>query len=117
MSELNYEVKDGYLIPLIALSETDQRPIGKYGRLRKEYLREHRPILYNKMAVNGTLQAHLLEIEQTAQDRLSQMMKEMSKQEGLTEQLKAENQMEWVGRMNNLKARIEEILLDELIYN
>ena len=117
MSELNYEMRDGYLMPIIALSETDQRPIGKYGMLRKDYLRKRRPILYNKMVVNGTLQQHLLEIEQTAQERLELMMKEMSKQEGLTEQMKAENQMEWVGRMNNLKARIEEILMAELIYN
>ena len=117
MSELNYEMRDGYLMPIIALSETDQRPIGKYGMLRKDYLKKRRPILYNKMVVNGTLQQHLLEIEQTAQERLELMMTEMSKQEGLTEQMKAENQMEWVGRMNNLKARIEEILMAELIYN
>jgi len=74
-------------------------------------------VIYNTLMATGKLQAHLLEIEQTAQDRLDRMMAEMKKTAGVTEKLKAENQMEWVGRMNALKAQAEEILLDELIYN
>ena len=94
-----------------------EEPLTKYGRMRLDYLKNHRPVIYNTLAATGKLQAHLLEIEQTAQDRLDRMMTEMKQTAGVTEKLKAENQMEWVGRMNALKAQAEEILLDELIYN
>ena len=117
MSELTYTEKDGILYPNVIVPEEEKKPIGKYGRMRLEYLKNHRPVIYNTLMATGKLQAHLLEIEQTAQDRLDRMMAEMKKTAGVTEKLKAENQMEWVGRMNALKAQAEEILLDELIYN
>ena len=117
MSELTYTEKNGILYPNVIVPEEEKKPIGKYGRMRLEYLKNHRPVIYNTLMATGKLQAHLLEIEQTAQDRLDRMMAEMKKTAGVTEKLKAENQMEWVGRMNALKAQAEEILLDELIYN
>ena len=117
MSELTYTEKNGILYPNVIVPEEEKKPIGKYGRMRLDYLKNHRPVIYNTLMATGKLQAHLLEIEQTAQDRLERMMTEMKKTAGVTEKLKAENQMEWVGRMNALKAQAEEILLAELIYN
>ena len=117
MSNLTYTQKGDYWIPNVTLCEQDHLPIGKYGRMRKAYLRQHRPILFNALAISGKLQAHLFETERTAQQRLEQMMNQMKKKAGVTEQLKAENLMEWVGRMNTLKHQAEEIILNELIYN
>ena len=117
MSNLTYTQKGDYWIPNVTLCEQDHLPIGKYGRMRKEYLRQHRPVLFNALAISGKLQAHLFETERTAQQRLEQMMNQMKQRGGVTEQLKAENPMEWVGRMNTLKHQAEEIILNELIYN
>ena len=103
-------------VPNITLGEDDKLPIGKYGRMRKEYLREHRPLIYNMLAVQGKLQRHLWEIDQAANEQLERMMAEMKKQAGITEQLKAEDQMAWVGQMNALKQQAEEIIYAELIY-
>ena len=117
MSSLTYRQEGDVLLPNVTLGEMETRPIGKYGRMRKKYLMEHRPVLYNTLIATGKLQKHLLEIEETAQERLTRMMPEMQKKAGLTEKLKAENQMLWVGQMNALKAQAEEILMAELIYN
>ena len=116
MSELTYIQNGDYLIPNLTLDSV-QQPLGKYGRMRKKYLQEHCPILWNSLILSGKLQDHLLEIDQTAQTRLTQMMEERKKTAGLTEQMKAEHPMEWVGQMNNLKAQAEEIILTELIYS
>ena len=101
--EITYTQIGDYLYPNIPLGEDDKLPIGKYGRMRKEYLREHRPVIYNVLAVQGKLQKHLWEIDQAANERLERMMAEMKKRAGITEQLKAEDQMAWVGQMNALK--------------
>ena len=114
--EITYTQIGDYLYPNITLVEDDKLPIGKYGRMRKEYLREHRPVIYNVLAVQGKLQRHLWEIDQAANERLEQMIPEMKKQAGITEQLKAEDQMAWVGQMNALKQQAEEIIFAELIY-
>ena len=116
-NSLTYRQAGDVLLPSVTLGEMETRPLGKYGRMRKKYLRENRPVLYNSLVFSGKLQSHLLEIEETAQERLTQMMDEMKRKAGLTEQLKAENQMLWVGQMNALKAQAEEILLNELIYS
>ena len=116
-NSLTYRQEGEYLLPNVTLGEMETRPIGKYGRMRKRYLEQNRPVLYNSLVFSGKLQAHLLEIEETAQSRLELMMNEMKQKAGLTEKLKAENQMLWVGQMNALKAQVEEILLNELIYN
>lgn len=116
-NSLTYRQEGEYLLPNVTLGEMETRPIGKYGRMRKRYLEQNRPVLYNSLVFSGKLQAHLLEIEETAQSRLEQMMNEMKAKAGLTEQMKSENQMLWVGQMNALKAQAEEILRAELIYN
>ena len=117
MREIQYQQNGDYLIPAISLGSQPQQPLGKYGRMRKKYLQENRPVLYNFLVFSGKLQTHLLEIEETANSRLEQMMAEMKEKAGLTEKLKAENQMMWVGQMNALKAQAEEILMAELIYS
>ena len=114
--EITYTQIGDYLYPNIMLGENDKLPIGKYGRMRKEYLREHRPVIYNVLTVQGKLQRHLWEIDRAANERLEQMITEMKKRAVITEQLKAEGQMAWVGQMNALKQRAEEIIYAELIY-
>ena len=112
-----YAEKDGYLYPNIAIPEEDMQPIGKYGRMRKRYLKEHRPVIYSQLIASGKLFSHLREIDSTCNARMEQMVKQMAKAENVTESLKAENQMEWVARMNGIQNRAEEIILEELIYN
>ena len=116
MIELTYSQNGDYLIPDLTITEPIRR-IGKYGRMRKTYLKEHRRILYNSMLLSEKLYPHLLEIEQTAAERLDRMMPELMKSAGVTESLKASDPMRWVGLMTNLKAQAEETLLTELIYS
>lgn len=116
MREIQFQQNGDYLIPTITLGNQPQQPLGKYGRMRKKYLQEHRPILFNRLVLNGKLQSHLLKIEETANRRLEQMMKEMAEKNGATEKLKAEDQMAWVGLMNSLQNQAEEMILAELIY-
>ena len=115
--ETTYTKNGEYLIPDLSLTETEQKPLGKYGRLRKTYLKEHRPILWNKMILSETLYPHLREIDETANRRLEQMMPELMKSAGVTESLKASDPMKWVQTMNSLKAQAEEVILNELIYS
>jgi len=117
MNELTYRQTDDYLIPNLTVSETEQKPLGKYGRMRKRYLKEHRPILWNQLLLDGTLYLHLQEIDETANRRMAQMLPELAKRSGVTEALKAQNPLAWVGMMNNLKAQAEEVVLHELIFN
>lgn len=117
MIELSYTRNGDYLFPNLTTVPRETKPLGKYGRMRKAYLKEHRPILFNRLVVNGTLNAHLTEIDGTAQRRLEQMMTELAAASGATESLKAADPMKWVGLMNNCKAQAEEMILTELIYN
>ena len=118
MTELTYTKNGDYRIPNLKLSEEpESTPLGKYGMLRKTYLQEHRPILWNQMILSETLFPHLREIDETARQRLEQMMPELMKSAGVTEALKASDPMRWVGLMNSLKAQVEEIILNELVYN
>ena len=112
---MNYIQYGDYLIPDLNLSEQPSKPLGKYGRMRKAYLKEHRPILYNQLLMSEKLYPHLIEIDETAQSRLEQMMPQLAKDAGATEELKASDPMQWVGLMNTCKAQAEEILLAELI--
>ena len=116
-NNLTYMQAGDYLIPNLALSETVAKPLGKYGRMRKAYLQEHRQVLWNSMILSETLYSHLREIDETANRRLEQLMPELMKQNGVTEELKAKDPMMWVGLMNNLKAQAEETILTELIYS
>ena len=114
---LTFTKNGDYLIPDLSLTEQESRPLGKYGRLRKKYLEEHRPILWNQMILTETLFPHLREIEETANRRLEQMMPDLLTAAGVTEDLKARDPMTWVGLMNSCKAQAEEVILRELIYN
>ncbi len=118
MTELTYTKNGDYRIPDLKLSEEpESKPLGKYGMLRKTYLQEHRPILWNQMILSEKLYPHLREIDETANRRLEQMMPELMQSVGVTEELKASGPMKWVGLMNSLKAQAEEIILNELVYN
>ena len=97
---MTYIQNGDYLIPDLKLSQQPEKTLGKYGRMRKTYLKEHRPILYNQMLMSEKLYQHLLEIDETAQSRLEQMMPQLAKEAGATEQLKASDPMKWVGLMN-----------------
>ena len=115
MSKLTYIRCGDYDIPNLKLSEQPETSIGKYGRMRKSYLKEHRPILYNQLLMSEKLYPHLLEIDWTAQERVDTMLPHMMEAAGVTEELKACDPMRWVGLMNTLTAQIEEILIRELI--
>ncbi|MFR1717781.1 TnpV protein [Blautia wexlerae] len=114
---MNYIQNGDYLIPDLKLSEQPEKPLGKYGRMRKAYLKEHRPILYNQLLMSEKLYPHLLEIDETANSRLEQLMPQLTAAAGVTEQLKASDPMRWVGLMNTCKAQAEEILMAELIHS
>ena len=116
-TNLTYTRCDDYYIPDLTISESQLKPLGKYGRMRRNHLREHRQVLWNSMILSGTLYPHLKEIDETANRRMEQLMTELKEQNGLTEELKAKAPMMWVGLMNNLKSQAEETILAELIYN
>ena len=117
MSELTYTKNGDYQIPDLSLTEQPQMSLGKYGRMRKNYLKEQRPVLWNRMLLSETLYPHLREIDETANRRLEQLMPELMKQNGVTEELKASDPMKWTGLMNNLKAQAEETILTELVFS
>ena len=117
MNELTYTRSGDYWIPNLSLSQQEMQPLGKYGRMRKKYLQEHRPVLWNSLILSEKLYPHLREIDQTANSRLEQMMPELMKSAGVTEELKASAPMKWAGLMNTLKAEAEEIILTELVYS
>ena len=112
---MSYIQNGDYQIPDLKLSQQPEKPLGKYGRMRKAYLKEHRPILYNQLLMSEKLYPHLREIDETANSRLEQMMPRLAESAGATEALKARDPMAWVGLMNTCKAQAEEILLAELI--
>ena len=116
MNELTYTRSGDYWIPNLTLSQQETQPLGKYGRLRKTYLQENRPVLWNSLILSEKLYPHLREIDETANRRLEQMMPALMQSAGVTEALKASDPMKWVGLMNSLKAQAEEVILTELIY-
>ena len=116
-NSLTYTMNGDYQIPDLKLTEQPKKPLGKYGRMRKAYLKEHRPLIYNQLLLTEKLYPHLIEIDETAQSRLEQMMPQLAKDAGATEQLKASDSMRWVGLMNTCKAQAEEILMAELIHS
>ena len=111
-----YRQVGDYFIPNITLPDDGEYQIGKYGRMRRSYLKEYRKILYNNYVLEGTLFKHLSEIDQACNERMENIVSAMAKQEGVTEALKAANQIEWVCRMNSIRNRAEEIILTELVY-
>ena len=111
-----YELIGDYYIPVLTLSSEEQRPIGKWGRMHREYLREHCSILLNDLILSGQLWTYLAALNEQAQERLALIIEQMKAFEGVTEELKAANQMAWVGAMNSIRSRAEEIILREMIY-
>ena len=105
-----------YLIPEISLPNAKTTPIGKYGRMRHRYLKEHRRVLYNAMILDGTLWSHLAEVDKTCKERMDVLILGLKETQGITEELKARDPMAWVGAMNNIRNAAEEILFVEVIY-
>ena len=113
--KIHYIRVGDYYIPELTLPE-ETRPIGKWGRMHRDYLREHKPIQYNCLFLSGKLWSYLADLNEQAQDRLERVIDQMKAAEGITEALKASDLMAWVQRMNNIRARAEEIVREELIY-
>ena len=111
-----YRQVGDYLISNLSLPNESEYQIGKYGRMRRSYLKEHRPVLYANLLTSGTLHRHLAEIDQACNERMEAIVSAMAKQEGVTEALKATDQMAWVRSMNSIHNRAEEIVLAELVY-
>ena len=111
---VTYSTVGDYQLPNLTLNQP-RKPLGKYGRLRRTYLKEHRPVLYHTMLLSGSLYPHLIELEQTAESRMRQTMAQFLKQTPAPD--KENRQMEWVQHMNSLKAQAEELVLTELIYS
>lgn len=116
MQELNYIRCGDYYIPDIRLSE-ETRPIGRFGRMHREYLREHNPIRFDDLCLTGELLTYLADLNEQAQSRLELIISQMKVTEGVTENLKVTDQMAWVRAMNSICNRAEEIVISELIYN
>ena len=112
---LEYIRSGDYFIPNLTLPE-ETRPIGRWGRMHREYLKEHKPIQYNCLLLSGKLWTYLADLNEQAQDRLDRIIEQMKTAEGITEDLKANDPMAWVGAMNNIRNRAEEIILQKLIY-
>ena len=116
--KLTYHRCGDYLLPDLTIPD-ESVTLGKYGRMRKTYLKEHKehkPILYNALLLSGKLTEHLVGVEAECRERLETLLPQMMRQEGVDEALKARNQMEWARRMNSIQNRAEEILLNELVY-
>ena len=115
-NSLWYELIGDYYIPVLVLTAEEQRPIGKWGRMHRDYIKEHRPILFNDLVLSGQLWTYLADMNEQAQNRLEAIIDQMKASEGVTEELKAADQMAWIGAMNSIRNRAEEIILREMIY-
>ena len=114
MKQITYVRSGDYYIPDLKLPE-ENRPIGRWGRMHREFLREHKPILFNQLCLSGELWSRLTDVNEQAEQKMAVLIHQMKEAEGVTEELKAADQMEWVQRMNNIRARTEEIIRQELI--
>ena len=115
--ELAYRMEGDYRLPNLAVPEEPPVAHGKYALLRKQYLKDHRKILFVNLLTTGKLNEHLTEIEQTAMSRLEHLTAQMAAEQGVTEQMKSANQLQWVGMMNNIRQSAEETILTDLIYS
>ena len=116
MTQITYTKQGDYLLPNLLPPQEPQIPLGKYGLMRRRFLQQSRKVTYTNLLTTGQLHSHLMEIEETAKQRISLMVAQMAQTEGVTEKLKATDQMKWVGLMNNFRAAAEEQILQELIY-
>ena len=110
-------VNDHYLPNLTVVAPTEQHPTGRWGRLHKRYLKEHHPIRYNQLLLSGELGSYLAKLDKQAEEQLALTIRQMQEAEGVTEALKAADQLEWVRRMNSIRNRAEEIILREIVFN
>ena len=114
---ISYTLHGDYYLPDLALpKQENNRPIGKWGNLRKRYLQQHKRVFYNTLVSNLTLHTHLADTDEQARDMFETLTEQMMKREGVTEELKEQNQIEWICRMNNIKERANDIVCIELIY-
>ena len=114
---LDYAMENGYYLPnLTVAAPTEQHPTGRWGRLHKMYLKKHHPIRYNQLLLSGELGSYLAKLDKIAEEQLALTIRQMQEAEGVTEALKAANQLEWVRRMNSVRNRAEEIIKTELIF-
>ena len=116
-SGLWYELQGDYYIPCLVLDEAGTSPIGMWGRKHQQYLKEHRPVLYSDLVLSGKLHSYLADIDTQARNKLHLLITQLAEKEGINEQLKAQDQMAWVGAMNSIRNRAEEIVRHELIYD
>ena len=113
---ISYTLQGDYYLPDLALSDEEEQSIGLWGQRHLRYIKQHRKVLYLNLLTSGKLNGHLADIDKQAEDMLSRLVKQMAERECVTEQLKADNQMEWVARMNNIRSRATEIVNKDLIY-
>lgn len=113
-----YVRQGDYFIPCLTLpAEKENQPIGVWGQRNKRYLREHKKATYTTLFASGKLNSYLADIDEQAEEMFFRLVKQMAEREGVTEQLKVENSLEWMGRMNNIRARAMELVNEEIIYN
>lgn len=115
--EVTYRMQEGFRLPNLLLPQEAEVHLGKYAELRRQYIKKHRRVLYTNLKTGGQLAAHLAEIEETAQRMVTQVVTQMAKAEGVTEELKAADPQHWTGLMNSLKHSAEEMVLSDLIYS
>ena len=115
--ELTYEKNGDYLIPNLIPDNEPEEPLTKYGLMHRNYLKEHRRGIYSGLLMEGSLKAHCLERQRQAEERMDLLTEQMAEKEGVTEELKAADQMKWVAKMNNIRHSAEETVLTELIYS
>ena len=115
INNIEYVLVGDYYIPDLKLPH-EERPIGKYGRMHREYLKEYNPMMFNDLVLDGQLWTYLADLNEQAQERLSLIVEQMKASEGVTEELKAADQMAWVGVMSSIHNRAEEIVLEEIVY-
>ena len=111
-----YTLQSDYYLPNLSLSAEENKPIGIWGQRHLRYLKQHRKVLYTNLLTSGKLNSHLADIDEQAEDLFFRLVKQIAEREGVTEQLKAENQIEWVGRMNNIRNRVTEIVNQTIIF-
>lgn len=111
-----YTMQGGYCLPDLTLPPEEERPIGVWAQRRRQYLKQHHKILYYNLLTSGKLHSHLADVEEKAHSLFLRLVKEYAEKEGVTEQLKAENPMEWVRRMNNIRERVNEVVNAEMIF-
>ena len=113
---LDYTLVNDHYLPNLTVAAPAEHPTGRWGRLHKRYLKEHHPIRYNQLLLSGELSSYLAKLDKQAEEQLALIIRQMQEAEGVTEALKAENQLEWVRRMNSIRNRAEEIIQKELIF-